>query len=78
MAGTSSKAGKVNTQAWQPWGISTCEVQRLGSSELEGTLKFDLFLGPCVCQVLKPLPQYSSVLYESSSPAQGITRSTIN
>lgn len=29
------KTGKVNTWAWQPWGISSCEMQRLGSPESE-------------------------------------------
>lgn len=68
----------MNIQAWQPWGDSSCEMQRLGGSELEGAVKLDLFLRLSVGQVLKLLPQCISVLYDSSFPTQGIARSKLD
>ena len=43
MSGPRSKVRKVNAQAWQPWGSSSCEMKRLGSCHLEGAVKLDLF-----------------------------------
>lgn len=78
VSGPRSRAGKVNAQAWQPWGNSSCEMKRPGSSHLEGAVKLDLFGCPGVDQVLKPLPQYIPVLKDSTFPAQGTSRSKLD